>query len=303
MMSPVKLASLLSFLALAAATAVGCAASEEETFEEDGSGEDELRQGPNSSRWVYNGMLPHLEEPSIVVGQTTHTVRITGFLPADYDTNQLPFYTRDTATEVDGRTRIDVVYPIATGSSVNHQPRDYVTERVFPRRTDSSAPWGGFPFISYVNDASSMRGIAFHGPITAADGEWKLIRGPVSHGCNRMQGEHVVELAHLIGVDMTTKVWSGDTILRNYKIPVKVIRGSADQWNGQNVDVDYPAMASVRRPRENVKMFASWRSEDFPAWVCRINDRNPPNLNDIPRDYCTSALGLRNVNDGSTAPR
>jgi hypothetical protein len=299
-----KIVSALSLLLLASAAAVGCAATDEgATGSDNGASEDELRQGPNSARWVYNGKLPHLENPSIVVGQTTHTVRITGFLPADYDQNDLPFYTADTATPVDGRTRIDVVYPIATGASVNHQPNNYLTERVFPRRTDSSAPWGGFPFISYVNDISPMQGIAFHGPITADEGEWKLIRGPVSHGCNRMQGEHVVELAHLIGVDMTTKVWSGDTILRNLKVPVKVIRGSADQWNGQNVDIDYPAAASVRRPTENVKMFKAWRSEDFPAWVCRINDRNPPNLNAIPADYCTSALGLQNRTDGSSAPR
>ena len=26
------------------------------------------------------------------------------------------------------------------------------------------------------------------------DLEWHLYRGPVSHGCNRMAGEHVVEL-------------------------------------------------------------------------------------------------------------
>src|SRR5690606_3555134 len=107
-------------------------------------------------------------------------------------------------------------------------------------------------------------GVAFHGPITSADGEWKLIRGPVSHGCNRMQGEHAVELAHLLGIDMTTKVWSGDTIFRDRKIPVRVLVGEPDTWEGQDVDVSYPARAGVRRPTENVKMFRTWRSQDFP---------------------------------------
>jgi len=64
--------------------------------------------------------------------------------------------------------------------------------------SNEKATWGGFPFIPY------NRGIAFHGPITAADGQWKLIRGAVSHGCQRMQGEHATELANLIGVDTST---------------------------------------------------------------------------------------------------
>jgi hypothetical protein len=279
--------------ALGCAT-IGCASGDADDDLE--ATEDPLARGSNADRWVYNGVLPHLEEPSIVVAQTPHTARITGFLPAGFDRNQLPFYAD--AIDEGGRTKVAIVYPIATGSSVNHQPNDYATERVFPRRTDSTAPWGGFPFISYTNDESSMKGIAFHGPITARDGDWRLIRGPVSHGCNRMQGEHVVELAHLIGVEMTTKVWSGNTVLRDIRVPVKVLRGSPDTWQGQNVDVDYPAHASVRRPTENVRMFRAWRSDDFPAWVCKL-DKGAP-MEGLPSDYCASVRGLKNSRDART---
>lgn len=291
----------VAFAALAG-LAMGCASQTEE--EDAAADEGELSKGPNSDRWVYNGTLPHLEDPSLVVSQAVHTVRVSGYLPAGYDLASLPFYV-DTLVE-GGRTKIAVVYPIATGSSVNHQPNEYRTERVYPRRTDSSAPWGGFPFISYVNDDSPYKGIAFHGPITAADGEWKVIRGPVSHGCNRMQGEHVVELAHLIGVNMTTKLWStsagSDPIIRNLKVPVTVIRDRADTWKGQNVDVQYPAKRGVMRPTENVKMFRAWRSNDFPSWVCRVDARNLPPANAVPTDYCASALGLHNQIDPRVGP-
>ena len=304
-MNPIARLLALGLLALplaASGALTGCASETQEGDEGDFT-EDALAQGTNKDRWLYNGTLPHLESPSLVVAQTTHTVRITGFLPAGYDRNQLPFYAK--ALEQDGKVAVSVVYPIATGSSVNHQPASYITERVYPRRTDSSAPWGGFPFISYVDEdprdgvGSSYKGIAFHGPITGAAGEWKLIRGPVSHGCNRMQGEHVVELAHLIGVNMTTKVWSGGDILKNFKTPVTVVRGKADTWNGQNVDVDYPAQASVKRPTTNVAMFKAWKSTDFPAWVCKYNGTG----SEAAADYCTSARRLTNNGDAITGPR
>lgn len=300
-----RLALVVSTLSILAGCAVGCGAPTSEGAEDDPAtptNDDELRAGSNSDRWVYNGLLPHLEDPSLVVAQTAHTVRVTGFLPDNYDVSKLPFYAKDGVEEVSGRTKISVVYPIATGESVNHQPDDYWTERVYPRRTDSSAPWGGFPFISYVNDDSPYKGIAFHGPITASDGEWKLIRGKVSHGCNRMQGEHVVELAHLIGVDMTTKLWSGDTILRNYRVPVKVVRSEPDSFRGRKIDVDYPAGPRAVRPTGNVKMFQAWRSQDFPSWVCKVDMNRPPPTNNVPANYCSGTLGLRDRANPQTGP-
>ena len=287
-------------LVLSCGSFVACASH----ADDDASGPtaEDLTAGPNTDRWVYNGMLPHLEEPSVVVALTTHTARVTGFLPEGFDASKLPYYVKDSVKEDGGRTQISVVYPIATGASVNQQPNDYVTERIFPHRTDSSAPWGGFPFMSYVNDDSPFKGIAFHGPITKEDGQWKLVRGPVSHGCNRMQGEHVVELAHLFGVDMTTKLWSGDTIIRDIKVPVKVIRGTPDTFDGMNVDSDYPATPAVKRPTTNVKMFPAWSADDFPTWVCKVNAKAPPPANAVPADYCSSVLGLKNKFDGVAGP-
>lgn len=288
---------LASFSALLGLGIAGCASAE--TADDQSAEEDELRAGSNSDKWVYNGPLPHLENPSIVMSRYTHTARITGLLPAGYDVSKLPFYAKDQARQVGGRTQIDIVYPVATGSSFNLPRGNYTTERVWPRRTDSSAPWGGFPFISYVNPAlSSSTGVAFHGPITSSDGEWELIRGPVSHGCNRMQGEHVVELAHLIGVDMTTKVWSGNSNAGNIDIPVKVLVGESDTWEGKAVDVTYKARPEVRRPTSNVKMFRTWRSQDFPSWVCRVTGNTTSNL---PADYCKQQ-GHTNRYDGVVGP-
>jgi hypothetical protein len=297
--------SLARLCALAALpfmlAAAGCAADDAaETEAEDGQA-DALEQGTNRDVWVYNGALPRLDSPSIVVSQQAHTVRITGFLPTSYDAAQLPYFAK--ALDKDGKKQVTIVYPIATGSSVNHQPDEYLTQRVYPRRSDSSAPWGGFPFISYVRDLGNARdgyqGIAFHGPITGDGAEWRLKRGPVSHGCNRMQGEHVVELAHLIGVDLTTKRWTGaDEIIRDINVPVKVIRNAPDTYEGQNVDSDYPALRGVKVPTTNVVKFPAWSSNDFPTWVCRW--RGEAGDGPVPADYCKTVRGLSNRKDALT---
>ena len=85
-----RFALLVAASTALALTGFACASSEE--GDDASGGEDNLTKGPNTDRWVYNGMLPHLEEPSIVVAQTPHTVRITGFLPASFDKEKLPFY-------------------------------------------------------------------------------------------------------------------------------------------------------------------------------------------------------------------
>jgi hypothetical protein len=254
----------------------GEATSDEDVSDDDDVTEDALRKGA-AEQWVYNGTLPHLEEPTLTVSLTAHTARVTGFVPAGWST-PLPYYA-DSVVER-GRTKIAIVYPIATGSEVNSQGTAYEINRVSPWvPTNSKAAWGGFPFIPY------NRGIAFHGPITASDGEWKLIRGPVSHGCNRMQGEHVVELAHLIGVDMTTTVHRGDS-WTGLRIPVTVLR-KADEWRGQQVDVDYRAEPSVRRPTgRNVKIFPSWSADDLATFVCPLNKRALAGSPTIPANYC-----------------
>lgn len=127
-------------------------AGETTTDEELAGGEDDdvtenaLRKGA-AEQWVYNGTLPHLEQPTLTVSLTAHTARVTGYVPAGGAT-PLPYYA-DSVVE-GGRTRIAVVYPIATGSEVNSQGTSYPISRVSPWvPTNSKAAWGGFPFVPY----------------------------------------------------------------------------------------------------------------------------------------------------------
>ena len=269
------LAFALAAVATATAALTGCATDADDVEENGAETEDMLRKG-SAEQWVYNGTLPHLEDAAITVSLTAHTARVHGYLPAGWD-GQLPFYA-DSVQE-GGRTHVAVVYPIATGSSVNSQGTNYSISRLSPWvPTNDKATWGGFPFVPYNG------GIAFHGPITAADGQWKLIRGPVSHGCNRMQGEHVVELASLIGADMSNKVYKG-TPVTGLDVPVTVLR-TPDQWQGKNVDVDYPAKAGVKRPTTNVKMFKSWTADTLGTFVCPLNKADVAGSSAIPDGYC-----------------
>ncbi len=287
----ISLARWFALLAVpfALTSLVGCAAQNEDEEEIADDSEDALRKGA-AEQWVYNGTLPHLENPSITVSLTAHTARVTGFVPADWS-KPLPYYAA--VRDVGGRKEVSVVYPVATGAEVNSQGSSYKIERASPWvPTNEKATWGGFPFIPY------NRGIAFHGPITAADGQWRLIRGPVSHGCQRMQGEHVVELAHLIGVDMTTKVWRGPGVT-GLDIPVTVLR-KADTWNNQPIDVDYPAARGVQRPTgANVKMFKSWSADQLASFVCPLNKSETSN-GLIPENYCSRRH--RNAFDPAVGP-
>ena len=269
----------------------GCAAT---TADDDSDGadvsEDQLRKGA-AEQWVYSGTLPHLDSPSVTVSLTAHTARVSGFVPEGW-TTPLPYYVD--AVQEGGRTKIAVVYPIATGAAVNSQPAAYSINRASPWvPTNDHATWGGFPFIPF------NKGIAFHGPITAQDGEWRLIRGPVSHGCQRMQGEHIVELANLIGIDMSTTVFTG-TSVTGLNVPVTVLR-KTDTWQGKNVDVDYPVQGNVARPTTNVKMFKSWSADDLATFVCPLNKRELAGSKTIPAGYC--ARKNRDKFDDATGPR
>ena len=293
-MNPLARLLALGLLALpltASTVLSGCAADTTEGEADEGAfTEDELRKG-SAEQWVYNGTLPHLDNPSVTVSLTAHTARVSGYLPAGWS-SPLPYYAD--AMQDGARTKIAVVYPIATGSSVNSQGTSYAINRASPWvPSNDKATWGGFPFIPY------NRGIAFHGPITAADGQWKLVRGPVSHGCQRMQGEHITELASLIGVDMTTIVHSGASIT-GLDVPVTVLR-KADTWNGQNVDVDYPTQRGVTRPTDNVKMFKAWSADDLATFVCPLNKRELAGDRErIPAEYCVNKN--RNKFDPATGP-
>lgn len=247
------------------------------------SGEDELKNvektGEKSQRWIYQGPLPALEDVKVVASLKGHTVRVTGLLPKSFVT-PLPFYAR-TKPAANGRTEVTVVYPIATGAfdpstgMAPMAPGSYKTLWTVPfTPTNDKAAWGGFPFMLY----QPQRGIAFHGPITSTrnaetgDWEWRLVRGPVSHGCNRMQGEHVVEFAHLMGTDMSIPHQTGESIQRAANVTVTT---EWDSYDGSFVDVDYPALASVKRPKTSVTLYPTWDSTYLPNLVCAFDPKRP----------------------------
>jgi hypothetical protein len=236
-------------------------------------------KGGPSQKWLYLGMLPKLEKPSIFVSLKANTARITGLLPASF-AGELPFYAQPEVLST-GRTQVTIVYPVATGKVDPTTGEAPAGPGTYPRlfavpytQSTDKAAWGGFPFMTY----SPARGLAFHGPITSVfnaqmgDYEWRLTRGPVSHGCQRMAGEHVVELASLLGLDMAKPHSTGESATLEVKV---VVSKEWDVFEGHNVDVDYPALSSVVRPTSNVTLFPTWDSNDFPRWVCAYDKTRP----------------------------
>lgn len=233
-----------------------------------------------SDEWYYNGPMPALEGAEIFASQTAHTLRITGLVPENFK-GALPAYAN--AEVIDGRTRVNVVYPIATGASTVPLAKDYTNVSLVPRVTKSHGnDYGGFPYIEFDHG----RNFAFHGPITTSwetDYQWELIRGKVSGGCNRMQGEHVLELAQMLGGDMR------NSSIGKPEIPLKIvvhILHAADRigaehskkFVGKVVDVNYDPDKSFVRPSEhpelskNVQMFPTWnamKNPDFILQRCR----------------------------------
>jgi hypothetical protein len=288
--------------------AAACAAGDEGAKAgSEQSEEDYLKNaeqgGKPSQKWLYQGMLPALEKPEVFVSLKAHTARVTGLLPVGF-AGDLPFYA-DSAT-VNGRNQVTVVYPIATGhidpstGLAPAAPGVYSTLYAVPYTpTNDHAPWGGFPFMLY----NPGHGIAFHGPITSTpavdtgDLEWHLYRGPVSHGCNRMAGEHVVELASLLGVNMGIPHKVGDKSQISVKITVS---SDFDTFNGKQVDVDYPAEKGVTRPAPaQAKLYKTWLSDDFPRFVCAYDPTRP-----LDAHHCDSAgQNRRNpLNGASLSP-
>lgn len=152
--------------------------------------------------------------------------------------SSLPAHIKKTgAVDATGHEEVVVVYPIAIGKELrtwvtrdnsNYQNkttetlyRDHIVAYPFnPSGMPSGGEsWGGFPFLEY-----SSRNHAFHGPITDTEFQkqkyWHLRRGPVSLGCSRMQGEHVVELSHLIGVPIRKPVKSWTCHLSPLKVSI-----------------------------------------------------------------------------------
>jgi hypothetical protein len=196
---------------IAASFALGACAVPSDDWDDDVESAEDALAAKADEHWFYTGALPRLDYAAVTVSLKGHTARASGLLPAGAPIPDLPHVR---AKREGQRVRIDVVYPIATANAAigksNSRPGDYAFSLLKPYRPDGNAwtrsegdhfvPWGGFPFIAYNN------GIAMHGPITSKDSAsapdqdvWYLRRGQVSGGCNRMLGEHVVELAHLLG--------------------------------------------------------------------------------------------------------
>ena len=281
MASPLRFLAAAPLLGLACSPLLaGCGSADETAGTTDTNDlVDAEKKGGPSQKWIYEGMLPKIESATIAVSLKAHTARVTGLLPKDF-AGKLPFYAV-TSAEPSGRTRLTVVYPVATGHVDPSTGKAPAAPGKYPRLyavpytvTTDKAPWGGFPFMMY----NAGRGLAFHGPITSVwdaelgEYEWRLTRGPVSHGCQRMQGEHVVELANLLGIDMSKPHASGES--KTLEVPV-TISADFDTFEGHFVDVDYPALSSVKRPTGDVKMFPTWDSVDFPRWVCAYDKSRP----------------------------
>jgi len=230
--------------------------------------------------WFYTGPLPALKDAKVIVSLEGNTAHVVGYLPAG--TAALPPLPHVKTRVENGRTRLDIVYPIATAAppKTNSRPGTYSFYGAKPYRPDGIAytvshgdhfvPWGGFPFLGYDN------GIAFHGPITTQNGKgpeglsvWFLKRGDVSAGCNRMMGEHVTELAHVLGINMR-KVWTANQMYASPTTATTQVIAGYDTLDAKFIDVDYPTDVGVTRPGKvhgdaKVDMFGSWVASEMPS--------------------------------------
>ncbi len=268
--------------------------------ETDSAEHDIVKPGESSPPWLYEGPLPALESAEIVTSITGHTTRITGLLPRDYDVSRLPAYVMK-ANDGD-RVRVHVVYPVATGALKNGQwnnvPGVYDHLNVRPYRPNDPSQlgkehWAGFPFLNYHD----RRRFAFHGPIDFVEDfpgekgpreDWRLVRGRVSLGCQRMQGEHVLEFTHMLGFDMS-KPWTTRLNGRDPKngvqgkwIPLRLTilpEPQYDRLAGEVVDVDYPKHETVPKipAGERTRVFPTWDANVMKAWACMVKPADDPN--------------------------
>lgn len=277
--------SSLALLTLTSTLLAGCA-TEAADADAPQATEDAL-VAKADEHWFYSGPLPTLESPQVTASMKGHTARVTGLLPRGARVPDLPHVK---ARPEGDRVRVDVVYPIATArpGKSNSRPGQYSFHQAKPYRPDGPAftraegwhdvPWGGFPFIAY------NQGIAFHGPITSTDNAgtpdlrtWYLQRGAVSGGCNRMLGEHVVELAHILGIRMT-KVYAANTAYTPTTRAKVAVIDDYDTFGEKAIDVDYPTDEGATRPAvalgdaNKVEMFGSWVASELPAGL----DLPPP---------------------------
>lgn len=268
----------LTLMLAASILAGGCAAETGSDDAEAEANEDAL-VAKADEHWFYTGPLPALKDAKVIVSLEGNTAHVIGYLPAG--AAELPELPHVKTRIENGRTRVDIVYPIATAAppKTNSRPGTYSFYGAKPYRPDGIAytvsagnhfvPWGGFPFLGYNN------GIAFHGPITAQGSKgsqdlsvWYLKRGDVSSGCNRMMGEHVTELAHVLGVNMR-KVWTANQMYNSPTTAKTHVIAEYDTLDGKFIDVDYATDVGVTRPGkvhgdDKVVMFGSWVGTELP---------------------------------------
>ena len=260
--------------------AAGCAADPGNGSAEDENGgttEDALAAKADD-HWMYSGPLPALKDTKITVSLAGNTAHVVGYMPPGAEA--LPALPHVKTRLENGRTRVDIVYPVATAAppKTNSAPGVYSFYEARPYRPDGLAytvsagshfvTWGGFPFLGYNN------GIAFHGPITAEGAKsadmsvWYLRRGSVSSGCNRMLGENVVELTHVLGISMR-KVYGANQSYPNPTAAKVTVIADYDMLDGKYIDVDYATDVGLVRPGKvhgdaNVVMFGSWVASELP---------------------------------------
>ena len=276
-MSRLALGLLLASSIAATAFVTGCTADAGNAGDEESS-EDALAAKADE-HWIYAGPIPALTNAKITASLQGNTAHVTGYLPTG--AAPLPDLPHVKTRIENGKTRVDIVYPIATAAppKTNSKPGTYSFYEAKPYRPDGNAwtasmgdhfvTWGGFPFLAYNN------GIAFHGPITAQSSKttadvkvWYLRRGDVSSGCNRMNGENVTELAHVIGVNMR-KIYGANQSYPDPSAAKVTVIDDYDTLDGKFIDVDYATDVGVTRPGKlhgdaNVVMFGSWVASEMP---------------------------------------
>jgi len=276
----VTLGALL-FTSLFASMVAGCAAEPAAPSEGETESTEEALRAKSDEHWIYSGPMAALQDATVTASLAGSTAHVVGYLPNGTSTGEMQQLPNVKIKQVDGRTRVDIVYPIATArpGKYNSPPGRYSFHGAKPYRPDGNAwtaaegehwvTWGGFPFLAYNG------GIAFHGPITAQDNVgtpnmdvWYLRRGDVSGGCNRMMGEHVVELAHVLGISMR-KVYGANTMYSNPTAAKTVVIADYDTFDGKYIDVDYATDVGVTRPgkihgNDRVAMFGSWVASELP---------------------------------------
>ena len=214
--------------------------------------------------------------------------------PGGYD-SKLPSR-EGPGAQVGGRTRTTSFTRSRPAARSNLPRGNYMTERVWLRCIGRLRRRGAASRSSRTSTRPLFPRASPSRPHHPPDGRREPSGIRSSHDANRTQGEHVVELAHLIGVDMTTRIWSATRNAGNIDVPVKVPVGER-RTRGKRWNVDRAKARRVKRPTTNVKMFQRGARQDFPAWVLPLRRR----FERHPTDHCAET-GLTNRYDTVAGP-